>query len=97
LPEGGFSLAFRAEHAQSTRADERALRFLVRGQGGETHGGVRYAKVSFAGVDWLVAASPAGDPAPGVMLNVFVDRAHAMIFDAEGVAIDASTPSRAAS
>lgn len=87
--EGGFSIAFRPDDARSARADEQALRFLVRGLGGETVDGIRYAKVGFAGAEWLVAAPPSGDPAPGVMINVFVDRDKAMVFRADGVSLAA--------
>jgi ABC-type sugar transport system ATPase subunit len=97
LPAGaGFSIAFRPEHASWTRADERALRFLVRGQGAETFGGIRYAKVSFSGADWLLALPAGGDPAPGVMLNVFVDRDRAMLFDANGLSIKSASATRSA-
>jgi ABC-type sugar transport system ATPase subunit len=95
--EAGFSIAFRSEDATWTRADERALRFLVRGQGAETLGGIRYARVSFSGVDWRVASPAGGDPAPGVMLNLFVDRDRAMLFDANGVSIAPAPATRVAS
>lgn len=95
-PEGGFTIAFRPADASASRSNERCIRFLARGEGAETVSGMRFARVGFAGMDWLVTLPATGDPAPGVMTNVFVDRDKVMVFDADGRAVDAALPKRAA-
>jgi ABC-type sugar transport system ATPase subunit len=94
--ESGFTLAFRPADALAVRHDEDAVRFVVRGVGGETVDGVRYARVAFAGAEWLMALPPSGDPAPGLMLNAFVDRGKLMVFMPDGAAFVAGEAKRAA-
>jgi hypothetical protein len=42
--------------------------------------------VRFAGADWL-APLPDEAPPPGMVSNVFVDRARLMVFDAAGIMV----------
>lgn len=88
LPEGvSVTLAYRPDDLRAHRSDDQAIRFLVRGAGSDVVAGVRYARVVFAGVEWRMAAGEGGDPAPGLMLNAFVDPNRVMVFGADGSAI----------
>lgn len=89
LPEtGACTLAFRPDDMAPERRDAGCVRFVVRAADGVAEGiaGRRYARVTFAGATWLMPA-PMVAAAPGMTLNVFVDRARLMVFDAEGKAV----------
>jgi ABC-type sulfate/molybdate transport systems ATPase subunit len=77
---GVCTLAFHPEDMALERASEGCIRFVVRA-GEPAWGG--YLKVFFAGAEWVcpLAGTP---PHAGALLNVFVDRARLILFDAEG-------------
>jgi ABC-type sulfate/molybdate transport systems ATPase subunit len=84
FPSGGAcTLAFRPEDANLERQSQGCVRFVVRTVSEETISARRFARVRFAGADWL-APLPDKAPPPGMVSNVFVDRARLMVFDAAG-------------
>jgi glycerol transport system ATP-binding protein len=80
---GACTLAFRPNDASLERQSQGCLRFVVRTEGEETVSGRRFARVRFAGVDWL-APLPVEAPPTGMVMNAFVDRARLMMFDDTG-------------
>jgi glycerol transport system ATP-binding protein len=85
--EGACTLGFGPEHIAMARADDDAVRFVVRMSGEEMIGGRAYLRLGFAGETWLAPKPETGAPATGVTLSVFVDRARLMAFDADGARI----------
>lgn len=84
---GACTLAFYPDDVALERRDAASVRFVVRASGEETgSSGRRYARVRFADAAWLTPM-PAQPPAPGMMMNAFVDRARLMVFDAAGNAV----------
>jgi ABC-type sugar transport system ATPase subunit len=80
---GACTLAFRPDDASLERQSQGCLRFVVRAAGEEIVSGRRFARLRFAGSDWL-APLPAEAPPAGMMMNAFVDRARLMVFDESG-------------
>ena len=84
--EGACTLAFRPDDTMLERASASCLRFIVLAAGEESVAGRRFVRMTFAGSSWLTP-QPAAAPPAGMVLNVFVDRARLMVFDAGGKAM----------
>ncbi|MBI1339906.1 hypothetical protein GC169_06810 [bacterium] len=80
---GRYSIAFRAEHITRRRTSEAALRFAVRVEDTTATGAKRVARLGFAGAHWSMIVD-GDDPAPGLVINAFVEPDAILVFDAEG-------------
>jgi ABC-type sugar transport system ATPase subunit len=85
--EGACTLAFRPGDTTLQRATAGCLRFVVRAAGGESIGGRKFVRVTFAGETWLAPQFAETVPPAGAVLNAFVDRSKLMAFDGAGGAI----------
>lgn len=82
-PDGDCTLAIRPDDITLERASPGCVRFVVRAEAEEQHGGRRYLRVGFGGATWL-CPSPGTSPPAGAVLNAFVDASRLMLFDGEG-------------
>jgi glycerol transport system ATP-binding protein len=89
--DGACTLAFRPEHMLFERQGAACVRFIARAAGEESISGRRFARLTFAGSNWLTPHAAAVLPS-GAVLNLFVDRSRLMIFGAEGEAITQLPP-----
>lgn len=86
-PQDGLcTLGFHPEDATLERASPGCVRFVVRADAEENRGGKRFLNVTFADRQWMCPLEKSA-PHAGTLLNAFVDRAHLLVFDADGRAI----------
>mgnify|MGYP000178302127 CR=1 FL=1 len=87
LPDGAWTLGFRAHHLRAGKGSDRALTFRLKVVSSEITGSESFIHVTVNGERWVMLTQGVHAHAPGAALEGFVEPQHVMTFDGDGLAV----------
>jgi glycerol transport system ATP-binding protein len=87
LPDGQWSLGFRAHRLRPGRGTDRDLRFRLEVVSAEMTGSETFTRVAFGPERWVMLTHGVTPQTVGASIEAHVEAAHVHIFDAEGLTV----------